>query len=909
MADSGEDERTDDPFKSLLGGITQDQWETYKALRKQQGNLVIDSSSEELSGDEGDGAEDKRLELGSFASTGTGTAENSSEGWEDADASQSQSALTDKYLNGEISFAEFTDRLDSLKAPSTAPGSEISTPKEQTASEESDDPFKELAPTTSRRGRRKGKRSTQRASRLPKDLQGLMGEANLCFARGDHEDAIKMCMEVIRLVPRAPEPFQTLGMLYEEMGDPAKALQFSLIGAHLSPDDADEWARLGELSLEQGDVRQATTCYARAVRADPSNLDLRLELCTLYEQTGEQRKALDCCSSLVQQMGPAQGAQCLQLSRELAKVHHQKGNVTAAVQVLQSALNKCPSDIASEDVNMLLELQLGEKLYVDALMVLHTHCGVCLHPLGPDEEISSAVSLETGGVKRFESCEVPNVLPIDLRVKLVLCLIHLDGEHLVLDLVEQLSGEDPEEVGDLMLDVAEAFLEKGAPGRALPLLAQLVDTKNYSLAAVWLRYGECLQQLGRLEEATSVYGCVCRMAPGHAQARLSLCSLLLKQGRTDEAIACLEPGYNNEGSATAGGEVATMGNTPQEAAGVLLRRAQLLLEAKRLDAFVDAATLLLHSHCLQVETDTDYAAVYSNWSSRGRMEVLRDLHQKRGAVPNNWLTSDSGVSVDDLWSCFLDLFRVLSESGRRRELQLASTHALVSPLFNKEVSRTREIEFLSLVAHYTDPDVEEHTFCLARSLVLKNPTNVRAWNLFGLAVNLSPVMRHNRFCLRLLYKYPDNIPLGLLNGHNALVSGTYKHAIGEYVQLMQESAQQYPLVLFCMGLCLTHMACQKFSAKRYSLYVQAIAFLGRYVELRGECQEAFFNMARALHQLGLLHLATHYYKRALEMPTPVSGNDEVFDLSKEIAFNLSQLYVSSGNTKLASYYIAKYCIV
>lgn len=61
-------------------------------------------------------------------------------------------------------------------------------------------------------------------------------------------------------------------------------------------------------------------------------------------------------------------------------------------------------------------------------------------------------------------------------------------------------------------------------------------------AAVWLRYGECLQQLGCLKEATSVYGKVCELAPGHAQARLGLCSLLLGQGRTDEAIACLEPG-------------------------------------------------------------------------------------------------------------------------------------------------------------------------------------------------------------------------------------------------------------------------------------------------------------------------------------------------------------------------------
>lgn len=36
------------------------------------------------------------------------------------------------------------------------------------------------------------------STKLPKDLRGLMGEANLAYARGAHEDAIKMCMEVVR---------------------------------------------------------------------------------------------------------------------------------------------------------------------------------------------------------------------------------------------------------------------------------------------------------------------------------------------------------------------------------------------------------------------------------------------------------------------------------------------------------------------------------------------------------------------------------------------------------------------------------------------------------------------------------------------------------------------------------------
>lgn len=38
----------------------------------------------------------------------------------------------------------------------------------------------------------------QTSSKLPKEVQGLMGEANICYARGDHDSALQMCMEIIR---------------------------------------------------------------------------------------------------------------------------------------------------------------------------------------------------------------------------------------------------------------------------------------------------------------------------------------------------------------------------------------------------------------------------------------------------------------------------------------------------------------------------------------------------------------------------------------------------------------------------------------------------------------------------------------------------------------------------------------
>ena len=53
------------------------------------------------------------------------------------------------------------------------------------------------------------------------------------FARGDVENAEKMCLEIIRQDPTIPEPFQTLATIYEEAEEIEKSLQFALIAAHL----------------------------------------------------------------------------------------------------------------------------------------------------------------------------------------------------------------------------------------------------------------------------------------------------------------------------------------------------------------------------------------------------------------------------------------------------------------------------------------------------------------------------------------------------------------------------------------------------------------------------------------------------------------------------------------------------
>ena len=55
-------------------------------------------------------------------------------------------------------------------------------------------------------------------------------------------------------------------------------------------------------------------------------------------------------------------------------------------------------------------------------------------------------------------------------------------------MLTSLMEQSPEELGDLYLDVAEAFLDQGEYNSALPLLSALVCSERYNLAVVWLRH-------------------------------------------------------------------------------------------------------------------------------------------------------------------------------------------------------------------------------------------------------------------------------------------------------------------------------------------------------------------------------------------------------------------------------------
>ena len=274
--------------------------------------------------------------------------------------------------------------------------------------------------------------------------------------------------------------------------------------------------------------------------------------------------------------------------------------------------------------------------------------------------------------------------------------------------------------------------------------------------------------------------------------------------------------------------------------------------------------------------------------------------------------SENQVTVEQEYSMYRQVCEVLFQQGRYVELQRLTFSALGSPVFARKAEVIKECEFLCLLSSFFNGD-SYHAYNLVRELVVKNVGQAGVWNLFNLVIMRADDVRHNRFLMRLMSRNPDSLALGILNGHNCLVAGTYKYSLGEYMSAFKADSSN-PLTALMLGLTFTHMACQKFSAKKHSLVVQACSFLNTYRSLRGDCQEVLFNIGRAMHQLNLLPAALFYYKRGLEVGPALPGGEDkdqhnIFDLSREIAFNMSLIYKGSGNLQLARMYTEKYITV
>ncbi|XP_018016314.1 general transcription factor 3C polypeptide 3 [Hyalella azteca] len=813
--------------------------------------------------------------------------------------------LMKRLMNDSISFSELTAMMggEETEADETA---SVSTATRTSVSERDGKSAAVTKPVSSaehfeqeldmqrqqrrRRGRARGVRG--RGTRLHPTLAALMGQANLCVGHSDTNEAIKMCLEIIRQFPNSHLPYETLAMIYEDQRLQNKSLQFQLMAAFLSP-LPDKWVELAEYYKDQDELEQAVYCYSRAIKQSPATLSYHWSRVELLERLGNQARALRSYTYMLKFLKPDQAKGGLRLAREIAKIHFSQQNYSGARHALETAFVLYSKHVTHEHVNLLLDVLVTQKDYKGGLAVLCTYAGVKFSKLGSDgeaQEVPPSDDKPEGCV-----CSVGDDLPMDLRSKLAVCLVMTGAFEVAQPVVEALMKESTEVYGDLYMDVAEAFLSMKHGRSALSLLQPLLRCPHHGSAAnTWRLYAEALlmaDKVSNSEDAVNAYYKVVEFAPENAMARLTLAAILHEQRQTQAALLLLDQDPSER---------------PLDCQ-VLYSRCGLLLECGLVDEFVENAKLLLAKHFVRVRSRDEAEVLINNKKASNKLDALRELRESKGepAEDREPRYTDTQVPLKDQWQLFCNACRILYRSKRFSDLEALVYGALGSRLLAKKYGR--EVEFLCLQASMANSN-SHFAFNLMRDIVVRSPQLPRAWNLLNQVISRANDFRHNRFLLRLSQKHPEILACSMLNGHNCLVAGTYKYSLAEYMKVFKRR-QHDPLASLMLGLTYIHMACQKFSADKNTLVTQAWVFLNSYRELRGDCQESLYNIGRAMHQLNVLHQAIYYYELALSCPRPVQEEGQpCMDLTHEIAFSLALLY-KKNSPSLARYYTQKYITV
>lgn len=722
---------------------------------------------------------------------------------------------------------------------------------------------------------------------LPAALQGLMGEANLCYARGQTELAEKVCLEIIRQVPLAPEPYVTLAQIHES--DPEKCLQFSLIAAHLNPTNSEQWIRVAQSCLEQDNIRQAINCYTKAIKFNPKNIDLRLKRIELLESLNEDKIVFRCWFSLLFIIPVEQAEFLMATAKSVSERFIKENNYAKALEAMSYAYRKVPFLFQNADLNKLFELFIGSDEFKQALDVLKERAdlGVVFNESpSSDECIVRTVS-------------IPSEMNLDFRTKCIVCLVHLKAFHLIDYIMANVFAFiNVEEAGDCYLDIAEALMKEERYRDAITLLNPLVQSENYSLAAVWLRHADCHRAVEEFDEAIKSYAQVVTLAPQHFEARLTLAALLKRQGRDVEALRALEQDLQSDLIDPC----------------VLYERCFMLKDTGNIDQYVNVALLLLSRHCIRLRNSYEMFVVTHTSKYSNKMALIRENRKARREpiedVDGPEFVQTNQPTVEEEFMLLRDVLATALAYKKCAHMQRISITALSSRRMSNPYGR--EIYFLSLISTIFNRD-DNFAYILIKDYVVKNLRNVRIWNLFNVVLQFTESShRYSRFLTRLFIRSDgevDEWPKAL-RANYCFSSGTYKYALNDYIRIYKQTKS--PLISMLIGITYASIAQQKFTTKKQMLIAQAVSFLLNYGKLREPeaWHEIQYNLGRLYQQFGVNHIASFHYKKVLDYTNPlIERNPNYLDLKRQAAYNLHMIYRKAGNLVMARKILHEHLVI
>ncbi|KAG2713980.1 hypothetical protein I3760_03G004500 [Carya illinoinensis] len=790
-----------------------------------------------------------------------------------------------------------------------------------------------------KRGRRKGSKN-----KLSPEITRMLGDATLHYAHGCFEEAKSVLHEVIRLAPNLPDPYHTLGLVHNALGDEKKASNFYMISAHLKPKNSSLWKRLLTWSIEQGNIGQANYCLSKAITAEPKDITLRSHRASIHVALGDYQKAAESYEQIYQL-----NLDNIEALKKGAKLYQKCGQLEHSVRILEDYVKSHPSEADLSVIDLLAAIFMECNSYEKALQLIeHANLIYC-------------------------SGKEP---PLNLTVKEGICHVHLKNLEKAEALFGVLLHKSINDHADLITEAADSLMNLEHYSSALKYYLMLEGSAEGDNGFLYLKIAQCYSSLKeRLQAILFLYKAL-QMLEDNVNARLTLASLLLEESKEDEAISLLTP--KNLDSI----------NIPPEKSKpwwlnekVKLKLAHIYRAKGMLEDFVDAVFPLVRES-LYVETLHPKVKVKKRLSRKvlfERVRVLDDqetenvfcgfrpvaassdlskaararrLLQKKATLREkkraealasgaDWQSDDSRddespqevlrepplpdlLKDEEHHRLIIDLCKSLA--SLRRYWEALEIINLTLRLAHNMLSAEKKEELRSLGAQIayntTDP---KHGFDCVKYIVQQHPYSLAAWNCYYKVISRleNRDSRHFKFLRGMLGKLQDCVPPIIIYGHQFTMASNHQHASSKYLEAYKLLPEN-PLVNLCVGTSLINLALGFRLQNKHQCLAQGLAFLYNNVHLCENSQEALYNIARAYHHVGLVTLAALYYEKVLathakdypipklpcEDPDIVENRKPGYcDLRREAAYNLHLIYKKSGAFDLARQVLKDHCTI
>ncbi|CAI4225179.1 unnamed protein product [Auanema sp. JU1783] len=787
--------------------------------------------------------------------------------------------------------------------------------------------------------------------KLSKTMDALLGQANLIYARGQTKEALTMLLEVIRQEPRNAIPYQQVSDIYGELGDQEKSLQYGLLSAHLDTrTSAETWSRWGELSKELKLLQESAACFGRAIRVEPQNwhhYEKRIEcLDELGLRPISMKTRLQAAQMISHQDTGLDFEWFHSLIKAVAQYYIMINDEDRAISALEAFVlrSKEFGKTADGQHETLIGMWMSKNRYTEAAKSILALCEG-IRVLSPEQEenvLNITLSNGTYAVDPFPPPE-KSVFSLDENfsiitlTRLIVCFIGIDQIGLASSLKELLLARNLSRKGEepYILDVARAYYNVEAFKVCKVFLEQLQEWHNlYENDELWFIYGNTLSVL-RDNGAMEAFERALQLNPSHVDARINLSTLQQKAGDTEKALETLQ-GYDLD----------TCTHLPDER--LLIRQADVLFEQKKTDQFVRCVRMLLTPHFYEIHRQPDLlhkrrqsktisGIQLSNTLRVVAMNTIQNSSFEKFVKRLGSIAAKEGRCTDDidpimLHDYCLKLIECFMSVEKYHDMLIVCCYAFLQPRLNKfkKSSNFQNILYFAAIKANSWALAFEYVRWFHTIMNSPNGSHVvaiekkdilhkRIFNAMNYVFCHSQNVSYHRYIMRALAKTPENQALQTISGNNSLITGTYRHALGEYLRVWSTDKKN-PLISLLLALTFTHMSCKKDLSSRHMIAVRAIGFMKVYQKNRTCQQEVYYNIARMFHQMSITPIAIHYYEKVLSEPSPIisiideEGNEKFervkrYNLEKLAAHNLALIYRSSGNDYLARKMYEQYVVI